>query len=120
LRRRAVFAFNFGLYFFHHFERMHADVAVAAELGAFATADAPIFIDVVEVLFPPNGADRALGHAKRVAARSTCGGDQEMFVTQAVAKESRNPVMRLRARTHARVASRAVLEIDQYEILRFK
>ena len=99
---------------------MHVDVAVGAKLSAFATADAPIFNDDFEVLFPPNGADRALGHAKRVAARSTCGGDQEMFVTQTVAKESRNSVMRLRTGADARVAPRAVLEIDQQKILCFE
>src|SRR5258708_5428754 len=45
LRRRAVFAFDLGLYFFHHFERMHVDVAIWAKLSALATADAPIFND---------------------------------------------------------------------------
>ena len=88
LWRCALCAFDLGLHFFHHLEWVHVDVAVRAKLGAFAAADAPIFDDDLEVFFSPNRTDRALRHAKRVATRSTCGRDQEMFVTQTVTKQS--------------------------------
>src|SRR6202011_664146 len=71
-------------------------------------------------LFPPDRTDWALRHAKRVATRSTCGRDQEMFVTQAVAEKPRNPVMRLSAGANAGITACAILEIDQQKVLRFE
>src|SRR5205085_8651456 len=69
------------------------------------------------IFLSPNGTNRALRHAKRIAARSTCSGDQEMFVTQTIAEQPRNSVVRLRASADTRVAASAVLQIDQQKIL---
>src|SRR5438105_14166073 len=84
LRRRALLAFDLGLHFFHHFERLHVDVAVGAKLGAFAATDAPVFDNDFEIFLSPDRTDRALRHAKWIATRSTCGGNEEMFVTQSI------------------------------------
>ena len=75
---------HLGLDFLDHFERVHVDVAVRAELGAFSTADAPVFDQDFEVLFSSDGTDRALRHAKRIAAGATSGGNQVMIVAQTV------------------------------------
>src|SRR5207248_6317049 len=96
---------------------MHVDVSVGAKLGTFSATDAPIFDDDFEIFLSPNGTNRALRHAKRIAARSTCSGDQEMFVTQTIAEQPRNSVVRLRASADTRVAASAVLQIDQQKIL---
>src|ERR1700719_4241465 len=99
---------------------MHVDVAVRAKLRAFAATDAPILDDDLEVFFAPDGADRALRHAKRVATRSTCGRDEKVFVAQTATKQSRHAIVRGRARANTGVAARAVFEIDQEEILGFE
>ena len=92
---------------------MHVDVPVGAKLGAFPAADAPILDDDLEVLLPANRTDRALRHAKRVAAGTTRRGDEKMIVAQAVAKQPRDSVVRFRAGLDARVAPGAVVEIDE-------
>src|SRR5260370_31651880 len=95
LRRRALFTFDLRFHFLHQLERMHVDVAVGTKLGALAATDAPIFNDDFDIFLTPNRTDRALRHAKWVATRPTCGRDQEMLVTQAVAEEPGHPVVRL-------------------------
>src|ERR1700730_609584 len=99
---------------------MHVDVAVRAELGAFPATDAPILDDDFEVFLAPNGADRALRHAKWIARRSASRRDQKMIVAQAIAQQTGDAVVRLRASLHTGIAARAVIQIDEQEILRLK
>src|ERR1051325_10177184 len=99
---------------------MHVDVAIWAKLGALAATDAPVFDDDFEILFASDRANRALGHAKRIAAGAAGRGHQKVIVTQAVSKQSRDAVMGLRASSHASIAARAIVEIDQKKILRFE
>ena len=89
-RRRniRVRRFHLGPDFLGHFERVHVDVAVRAKLRAFPATDAPVLDDDLEVLLPPDRADRALRHAKRIAAGTAGGGDEEMVVAQSVAEEA--------------------------------
>ena len=99
---------------------MHVDIAIGAELRALPAADAPVLDDDLEIFFSPDRTHRALRHAKRIAARSTRGGDEEMFVTQSITEQSGDTVMRLGACLHACVAARAILEIDEQQILRLE
>ncbi len=121
-RRRdvRVRGFDLGLHFLGHFQRMHVDVAVRAKLGAFAAADAPVLDDDLEVLLSANGADRALRHAKRVAAGTARGRDKEMVVAQSVPKQARNSVVRLGAGLDTGIAPGAVVEVDQEKVLGFE
>ena len=92
---------------------MHVDVSVRAELGAFPATDAPILDDDFEVLLPPDRTDRALRHAKRVAAGTARRRDEEMVVAQAIAEQARNAIVRFGTRLDARVTTGAIVEIDQ-------
>ena len=119
-RNVRVRGFHFGPDFLHDFEWMHVDVPVGAKLGTFPATDAPILDDDLEVLLAPNRADRALRHAKWVAARSTSSGDKKVIVAQTVAQQAGHPVVGLCASAHASVAARAIVEIDEEEILRLE
>src|SRR5882762_10336864 len=99
---------------------MHIDVAVRTKLRAFAAADAPILDDDLEVFLTANGADRALRHAERIAAGAAGRRDQKMVVAQAIAQQTRDAVVRLCASLDAGIATRAIIQIDQEKILRFK
>ena len=99
---------------------MHVNVSVRAKLRAFAAADAPILDDDLEVFFPPDGTDRALRHTEWIPARAASGGDEILIITQAITEQTRNPIVRLCASLHAGIATRAISEIDQEEVLRFK
>ena len=99
---------------------MHVDVPVGTQFGAFAAADTPILDDDLERLLSPDRTDWALSHAKRVAAGTTRGGDQESVVVQAVADQPRDTVVGIGAGGHARVAPGAIIEIDEEKILRFE
>ena len=99
---------------------MHVDVAVGAKLGAFAAADAPVFDNDLEILLASDRTDRALRHAERVAAGSTGGGDEEMFVAQTIAEQTRDAVVRLGAGADAGIAAGAIVQVDEQEILRFE
>src|SRR2546423_12946500 len=120
LRRRALLAFDLSFHFFHQLERMHVDVAVRTKLGAFAAADTPVFNDDLQILLAPDRTDRALRHAKWIAAGSTCRRDEKMFIPQTVTEKSRDAVVRLGARAHTRITARTILEIDEQKILRFE
>ena len=121
-RRRniRIARFNLGLHLLDHFERVHVDVPVGAKLGAFSAADAPILDDDFKVLLPADRTDRALRHAKRIAAGAARRRDEKMIVAQAVAEQPRDAVMRFRAGLDAGIAARAIIEIDEEKILRFE
>ena len=133
LVRCALFLFNLDLRrhtglrrfhlrpeFFQNFNRMHVDVSIGAKLGAFPTADTPVFDEDFKILFAPNGTDGALGHAKRIATGATGSSNQIMIVAQPVPHETGDAVMSIRASAHTSIAASAVVEIDQEKILRFK
>ncbi len=119
-RRTGLRRFHLRSDFFHHFDRMHVDVSIRAKLGAFSAADTPVFDQDFKIFFAPNGTDWALGHAKRIATRTTGSGNQVMIVAQPVPQEAGHAVMSIRASPHTSVAPGAVVEIDQEKILRFK
>src|SRR5438128_1427916 len=115
-----LLGFDLGLYLLDHFQRMHVDVAVRAKLGAFAATDAPVLDDDLEIFLASNRANRALRHTKRVTTGSTSSGDKKVIVAQTVAQQAGHAVVGLCASAHASVAVRAIVEIDEQEILRLE
>src|SRR5207237_7528164 len=63
---------------------------------------------------------RALRHTKRVTTGSTSSGDKKVIVAQTVAQQAGHAVVGLCASAHASVAARAIVEIDEQEILRLE
>ena len=105
--------------FRHHFKRMQIDVSVRAISRAQSAPDAPILDDHFQRISPPNRAHRTAHHAQRIAALPAAGGHQVVIEPQSVAHQPRHPVMRIRARIHARIATRALLQIQHQQTLRF-
>ncbi len=99
---------------------MHVDVPEGTQVGAFLAADAPAFDLDFEGILPPDAADRALGHAKRIVAGAAGRGDEEAVVAQAVAQQPGDAVVRLGAGVDAGVAARAFVQINEQKVLRFK
>src|SRR5215469_2559776 len=102
-----------------HFKRMQVDIAVGAIARAKPAADAPIFDNDFERIAAANGADRTADHAKRVAALPATCCNEIPVKAQAVAHETSDAVMRVRACVHASVAARAILQIENEQALRF-
>ena len=121
LRRHAfLLRFNLDLDLLDHLQRMHVDVAVGTQFRAFAAANAPVFNNDFEVFLPANRADRALRHAKRIAAGTAGRRHQVVLVAEAVAQQSRNAIMRLCTGAHTGVAARAIIQVDEEKILRLE
>ena len=93
-------------------ERVHVQVAVGTVARAQAAADAPVLDDDLERVAPADRADRTADHAQRIAALAARGGDQVLVEPQPFADQPRHAVVRVRARPHALVAARALLEIE--------
>jgi hypothetical protein len=102
-----------------HFEWMEIDVAIRAIARAQAAADAPVLDDHFEGIAAANGADRAADHAERVAALAARRGNEVVFESQTVAYQTRYAVMRVGARVYARVAPRAIFQVENQQALCF-
>src|ERR1043166_3565606 len=111
---------HFCPHLFYHFERVHVDIAIRAELGAFFATDTPVFDQDFEVLFSPDRTDWALSHAKRIPAGAAGSGNQIMIVAQTVPQKAGHTIVRIGTSPHTGVATGAVVEIDQEKILRFE
>src|SRR5579863_9066685 len=103
----------------HNFERMQIDISIRTVERAKPAADAPIFDDDFERVTPSNGAYGTSDHAKRVAALPATGGDEVLFESQAIADETRDTIVCIRAGIYAGVAARAFLQIEHEKALRF-
>src|SRR6202162_3363523 len=105
--------------FIQYLERMQIDIAVRAVARAQAAADAPILDDDFERIAAANGADRAAHPAEGVAALPTTGGNQILLEAQAIANETGNAIVSVRAGVNAGIAARAFLQIEDQQTLRF-
>ena len=105
--------------FVHHLERMQIDIAVRTVACAQAAADAPILDDDFERIAAANGADRAAHHAERIAALPATGGNQILLEAQAIANQTGNAIVSVRAGVNAGIAARAFLQIEDQQTLRF-
>ena len=96
----------------------HVDVAVGAIGGAVAAADAPVLDHDIQRVLAADGAHRAARHAQRVHAGAATGGHQEILEAQAVAHQAGDAVVvRGHAGLDAFVAARALVEIQQQQVL---
>ena len=103
----------------HHFERMQIYIAVGTILRTQAAADAPIFDNDFQRIAPANRTDGAADHAEWVAALAATRGHEILVEAQAIANETRDAIVRIGACVHASVATRAVLQIQNQQALRF-
>src|SRR5580693_5477109 len=88
-----------------HVEWMHVDIAVWAIFRAQAAADAPIFDNYFQRIPAAN--------------RSYGAPDQVVVKTQSFAHEARHSVMSVSASQYAGVTTRAAIQIQQQQALRF-
>ena len=98
---------------------MEIDIAVGAVARTEAAANAPVLDDDLERISATNGTDRAAHHAERIAALTARGGDQKILKSETVADETGYAVVGVGAGVHAGVATRAFLEIEDEQALRF-
>ena len=105
--------------FIHHLERMQIDIAVRTIARAQAATDAPILDDDFERIAAANGADRAAHHAQGIAALPATGGNQILLEAQAIADETGNTIVSVRAGIDAGVAASAFLQIEDQQTLGF-
>src|SRR5208282_1185042 len=103
----------------HHFKWMKVNVAVGAILGAESAADAPIFDYNLKRIAAANRAHRAADHAERILALAARRGDKIIFETQPLADQASDAIVSIGVGAHARVATRATLQIEQQKALRF-
>ena len=67
-------------------ELVHADVSIRTHLRAHAAANAPIQDLDFQGGTALDGTDRALRHAKRIAAGTTCRSDKKVIVAKTVSQ----------------------------------
>src|SRR5579864_1196574 len=100
-------------------ERVHVDIAVWAIFSAEAAADAPIFDNYFQRIPAANRSHGATDHAERIEALAAGSGDEVVVETKSFAHEPRHSVMGVCAGDHAGVTSRAAIQIQQQQALRF-
>jgi hypothetical protein len=93
-------------------ERMHIDIPVRTISRAQTTADAPVFNDHLERVAPADRSDGAAHHAERVAALPAGRCHKEILKPEALAHQARNAIVRIGACGHARIASSALVEVQ--------
>src|SRR5580704_12179566 len=100
-------------------ERVHVDIAVRAIFSAEAAADAPIFDDYFQRIPAADRSHGAPDHAKRIEALAAGSSDEVVVETKSLANEPRHSVMGVCAGDHAGVTSRAAVQVQQKQALRF-
>jgi hypothetical protein len=98
---------------------MQINISVRAILRAQAAPDAPILDNYFKRIASSNRPNGAPDHAERIAALPAAGGHKILVEAQAVAHQTRDPVVRVSAGIHASVAARAILQIQNQQALRF-
>src|SRR5262249_53752726 len=99
-------------------EVVDVDVAVRAVLSAQPAADAPVLDEDLERVPATDRPDGTPDHAQRIAARAAGRRDQVLVEPKPVADEPGDAVVRVGARTHAQIAARAPIEVEEQEVLR--
>ena len=100
-------------------KRMKVDVSVGTIVRAQAATDTPVFDDDLKSIAAPNRADRATDHAERIAALAARSGHQVLIEAQTLADQSADALMCVGTGPHALVATRALLQVENEEALRF-
>src|SRR6202040_2095038 len=100
-------------------ERMHVDIAVRAIFSAEAAADAPIFDDYFQRIPASDRSHRATDHAKRIEALAAGSCHEVVVETKSFTHEPRHSVMSVCAGEYAGVTTRAAVQIQQQQALRF-
>src|SRR5947208_4191238 len=100
-------------------ERVQVEVAVRTIPNAEAATDAPVLDDDLHRVAAPDRSHGAANHAERIAARATRGRDEVLVESQPFTNQTRHAVVRVRTRAHALIATRALLQVQQQETLRF-
>src|SRR5580692_8867356 len=123
-RRRLLLDRGFFLALFvgqirRYVERVHVDIAVRAIFSAETAADAPIFDNYFQRIPAANRSHGAADHAKRIEALAAGSGNQVVVKTQSFAHETRHSVMSVGASEYAGVTTRAAIQIQQQQALRF-
>jgi hypothetical protein len=88
------------------------DIPVRTIIRAQTTANAPVFDDHFQRVAPPDGADGASHHAKRVAALAARCSHKILIEAQTFADQSAYTLMGIRAGSNALVTARALFEIE--------
>ena len=102
-----------------HLEGMHIDISIGTVAGAQAATDAPVLNCDFETIPSADRSDRAPHHAQGVFALPARGSHQVVVQPQAIADQTADAVVRIRASPHALVASRTSVEIQHQQTLRF-
>ncbi len=98
---------------------MHVDIAIGAIFRTQAAADAPILDDDFQRITAADRTHRAADHAQWVETLAAGRGNQVVIKAQAFAHEARNSVVSIRAGSDACVATRAGVQVEQQQALRF-
>src|ERR1700722_4640538 len=105
--------------FDHDFERMQINISIRAVPRAQPATDAPILDNHLERVPPPDRSYWTTDHAKRVAALPARSRHQILFEPQAFPHQTRYSVVGVGARVHARIATRAIFQIEDKQTLCF-
>jgi hypothetical protein len=106
---------------FHlHIERMHVDIAVGTVIRTESAADAPVFNDDFKIVTAADGAYRAADHAERFSAVAARCRDEVFIPPQAIANQAADAIMSISARPDTLIASRAAVEVENQQALRFE
>ena len=102
-----------------HLEGMHIDISVGTVAGAQAATDAPVLNCDFKTIPSADRSDRAPHHAQGVFALAARRSHEVVVQPQAIADQTADAVVRIRASPHALVASRTSVEIQHQQTLRF-